>query len=223
MSINSLINFGVPGPNGERTPILQPMLSDRFRVIFYNFGDIGSTGPYDMTRAIKSCGQPSPTFGTWNVWSYMSQHKGVTRPEWADIEVAMSDDIDNQAQRRIQQQLGKQFNFFDQTASRAGENYMFEMDIDILSGGASAGFTAADPVVLRKWSLVGCSITTAKQGDLAYENSEAMTTNFTVMFNNASCFDGNGSLLGSFDHGPEHDSQSGISSLGVGGASAIRS
>jgi len=223
MSLNSLISFGVPGPNGERTPILQPMLSDRFRMIFYNFGDTGSTGPYDMTRAIKSCGQPTPTFGTWNVWSYMSQHKGVTRPEWGDIDVVMSDDIDNQAQRRIQQQMGKQFNFFDQTASRAGENYMFEMDIDILSGGASAGFAAADPVILRKWCVVGCSITTASQGDLSYDGSEPLTTNFSVMFNNATCFDGNGQLLGGFDHGPEHNARSGNFSLGVGGSARLRS
>ena len=38
MTVNSLANFGVPGLNGDRSAQLQPILSNRFRVLFFNFG-----------------------------------------------------------------------------------------------------------------------------------------------------------------------------------------
>jgi len=218
LAVNSFINFGIPGVDGARTPRLQPILTDRFRVVFYNFGNPGDTAPYDLTRAVKSIGEPSSQFGTWQAWAYMSQHKGITRPEWQDTTLRLFDDIDNEARIRVQQQLSKQYNFFDQTGSRAGENYMFEMDIDILSGGASAGNAAADPVILRKWCVVGCSLTSDDPGELTYDDSNPKETSVNIQFNNAICYDGEGRIMGSFDHGPEHDARSGLSSLGVGGA-----
>ena len=121
MSVNSLQNFGVPGMNGERSPVLQPVLSHKFRALFYNFGDPGDTAPYDMTRAVKAITRPTASFDTAPMYSYNSIVYVQKRPEWNDISVRFYEDIDNTALRRIQKQRSKQFNFFDQTSSRAGE------------------------------------------------------------------------------------------------------
>lgn len=218
MSVNSLLNFGVPGQGGERTPVLQPVFSNRFRVVFYNFGRPGDTAPYDITRAIKSIGRPKQTFEESKLQSYLSTAYVTGRGEWESIPCKFREDIDNQALKRIAEQASKQMNFFDQTASRAGQNYKFEIDIDILAGGATAGASAQDPNILQKWSLAGCWLKDYDLGELAYERAEPTEISTTIRFDNCVIYDADGNVLGDFDHGPEIDTRTGIFSTGIGGA-----
>jgi len=217
MSVNSLQNFGVPGMNGERSPLLQPVLSNRFRVLFYNFGDPGDTAPYDLTRAIKSVTRPTASMEAATLYSYNSITYVQTRPEWNDLTIRFYEDIDNSVLDRIRKQRSKQFNFFDQTASRAGQNYKFEMDIDVLAGGASAGQSAQDPNIIQKWCIVGCQITGEEVGDLQYENSEPTELSLTLRFDKCTVFDENGNMLGDYDHAPQIEGMFGNSSTGIGG------
>lgn len=217
MSVNSLINFGVPGQNGDRAAVLQPKLSNRFRVVFYNFGNPGETAPYDMTRACRSVTRPKPKFNSETLYSYISTVYIATRAEWQSISLKVFDDIDNSTSRRIQQQLSKQQNFFDQTASRAGENYKFELDVDVLAGGASATGNAVDPNVVEKWSIVGAYLEDVDLGELSYENSKAMEISMTIKFDNATIFDHNGQRMGTFSHTPEIDGRIGDITTGIVG------
>jgi hypothetical protein len=216
ISINSLSNFGVPGLNGDRSAVLQPILSNRFRITFYNFGDPGEVAPYDLTRACRKVGRPRYTFEEQKLYSYVSTVYIASRVEFETVEVTWFDDIDNSVQRRVQQQLSKQQNFFDQTASRAGQNYKFEMDVDVLAGGAGTG-SSTDPNVLQRWSFVGCFITSANMNDLSYQESGPVEISCTVRFDNAICFDQDGLQLGTFDHAPEIEGQVGLFSTGIGG------
>ncbi len=220
MSINSLVNFGVPGQGGERTPVIQPIFANRFRVVFYNFGRPGDTAPYDMTRAVKSVGRPKAQFNEAPLHSYHSISYVTGRGEWDPIQMRFREDIDNQALERIAQQASKQMNFFDQTASRAGQNYKFEIDIDILAGGATAGTSAQDPNILQKWCLAGCWLKDYDLGELTYERAEPTEITCNIRFDNAVCYDGEGNRLGDFDHGPEIDTRTGVFSTGIGGAGA---
>lgn len=218
MSINSLQNFGVPGMNGQRGPVLQPIQQNRFRVSFFNFGNPGDTAPYDLTRAVKSITRPTANWDPKAIHSYNSIAYIQGRPEWNTISVKFYEDIDNTVVRRIQQQRAKQFNFFDQTTARAGENYKFELDIDILAGGASAGQSAQDPNVLQKWCVVGCQLAGADEvSELNYAESSDTEVGFEIRFDNCSVYDANGQLLGSYDHAPEIQGQVGHSSTGIGG------
>lgn len=216
MSVNSLANFGVPGLNGDRSAVLMPILSNRFRVVFYNFGNNGEIAPYDMTRQVRSINRPSITFETQTLYSYVSTVYINTRAEWGEVTIRLLDDINNSVQSRVQQQVSKQMNFFDQTMSRAGENYKFEMDLDILAGGASAGRSAADPNVLQKWVYSGCQITNDDPGEMTYETAQGVEVSLTVRFDNCIPFNHLGARMGTYSHLGEISGRRGLASTGTG-------
>lgn len=216
MSVNSLANFGVPGLNGDRSAQFQPIFSNRFRVLFYNFGASGEPAPYDLTRQIKKINRPNVTFETQTLYNYVSTVYVSTRGEWQEMSIMFHDDITNTVMQRVQNQIAKQQNFFDQTMSRAGENYKFEMDLDVLAGGASAGGSAADPNIIQKWCFSGCQITGSDLGEMNYENATAMEINCNIRYDNVIGFNHNGARMGTFSHTDEIQSQSGVASTGTG-------
>lgn len=216
MTVNSLANFGVPGLNGDRSAVLQPILANRFRTLFFNFGADQEPAPYDLTRQVRKIGRPGLEFQTQTLYHYISTVYVATRGEWGTINITFLDDITNSVMRRINNQISKQQNFFDVTASRAGENYKFEMDLDILAGGQSAGGTAADPNIIQKWCFAGCFITNYDPGEMNYDNTDVMEISTTIRFDNAIGFDQNGFRMGAFDHGVEIQGQSGVGSTGTG-------
>ena len=216
MTVNSLANFGVPGLNGDRSAVLQPIFSNRFRALFYNFGSSGEPAPYDLTRQIKRVGRPNLQFEEQTLWSYVSSVYVASRAEWAEITLTFFDDITNSAMRRVQNQMSKQQNFFDQTMSRAGENYKFEMDLDVLAGGQSAGGSAADPNILQKYSFAGCWLKSTDLGEMTYDDANAMEITCTMRFDNVIAFDQNGNRMGTYNQNNEIQSQSGVGSTGTG-------
>ena len=223
MSVNSLANFGVPGLNGDRSAVLQPILSNRFRVLFFNFGPLGEVAPYDLTRQIRRMGRPQLEFEVQTLYSYVSTVYIGTRGEWGTVDVVFIDDITNSVQQRVQEQIAKQQNFFDQTMSRAGENYKFEMDLDVLAGGQSAGDRNNDPNIIQKWCFVGSHIINMNLGELTYEDAVAMEITLTLRYDNVVGFNQDGQRMGTFSHSPEIDAQSGVSSTGVGSQGSVSS
>ena len=216
MTVNSLSNFGVPGLNGDRSAVLQPIFSNRYRTLFFNFGLGNEPAPYDMTRQTRKIGRPKLEFDEQAIYSYVSTVYVATRAEWDTITLTLFDDITNSAMRRVQNQLSKQQNFFDQTMSRAGENYKFELDLDVLAGGASAGGTAADPNIVQKHSYSGCWIKSSNLGEMTYEDANAMEIELTIRFDNVISFDQNGLRMGTYRHTDEIQSQDGVGSTGTG-------
>jgi len=217
MSINSLANFGVPGQTGDRSAVLQPIFSNRFRVLFYNFGADSTSAPYDLTRQIKSFSSPSVEFDIQTIYSYVSTVYVNSRGEHGTCTVSFLDDITNSVTTRVENQKSKQMNFFDQTMSRAGENYKFEMDLDVLAGGASAGGSASDPNIIQKWCYAGCQIQSVEYNEMTYDQAAVMEINLTLRYDNVIGFNQNGARMGTFVHEPEISSQSGVISTGLGG------
>ena len=225
MTVNSLANFGVPGlsPN-DRGPALMPILSNRYRVLFFNFGTQGEArAPYDLTRQVQRIGRPNIDFNIVPIYSYVSTAYINTRGEWQTINLEFIDDISNRVMTRVQDQIAKQQNFFDQTMSRAGENYKFEMDLDVLAGGATAGDSVADPNILQKYCYAGCQIATADMGEMVYEDASIMRISMTLRFDNVIAFNQNGARMGTFSHNNEIAAQSGtlITGNGAGGFGGI--
>lgn len=220
-SVNSLSNFGVPGLNGDRAPVLQPVLSNRFRATFYNFGASSEPAPYDMTRQVRRFTRPNVSFDVQPIWTYVSPVYISTRAEIQEVNVVFLDDITNSVMRRVENQKSKQQNFNDQTLARSGSNYKFEMDLDILAGGTSAGQSASDPNILQKWCFSGCQIVSADYGEMNYDNANPVEINTTIRCDNVIGFDQFGNQMGTYSHSQEIQSQSGVSSTGVGGSSGV--
>ena len=218
MTVNSLANFGVPGLNGDRSAQLQPILSNRFRVLFFNFGTPGEVAPYDLTRQIRRMGRPNLQYDIQTLYSYVSTVYINTRGEWGTIDVVFVDDITNSVHQRVMEQNAKQQNFFDQTMSRAGENYKFEMDLDILAGGQSAGGSASDPNIVQKWCFAGCQIENYNANEMSYEEATPMEITLTLRYDNVIGFNQDGFRMGVFSHGAEIAAQSGVISTGSGAA-----
>jgi hypothetical protein len=218
LSVNSLVNFGVPGIAGERSPTLQPILSNKFRITFYDFGDPGKVSPYVCTQQLKATSLPALTFGSATLYAYVSTIYISTRAEWSEMDITFYDDITTGVYAVMYEQMAKQQNMFDQTTSRAGENYKFEMDLDILAGGATAGAAANDPNILRRYSYAGCWIVKNTGSPMQYQTSDPIDFSITVRYDNVVPFDGNGVQLGMFNDEVQIAARAGISSTGIGAA-----
>lgn len=216
MSVNSLANFGTPGLNGDRAASLQPILTNRFRVLMYNFGASAEPAPYDITRQAIRVSLPTVNHEIATLYNYVSAVYIATRAEWGEGTLTFRDDITNTVRRRLENQNSKQQNFYDQTASRAGENYKFEMDVDVLAGGASAGASANDPNVIRKYVYSGCTLVSYTDGELAYESATPKDIQVTFRYDNVIIFDQNGARMGTYSHTNEIQSRSGSISTGIG-------
>lgn len=216
MTINSLINFGVPGISAERGAPLHPIHGNKFRITFYDFGDPGNTAPYVCTQQLRSANLPTIQFGTQNLYAYVSTVYIATRAEWGEMTIKFLDDITSRVMKIVEEQCAKQQNMFDQTTSRAGENYKFEMDLDILAGGATAGAASNDPNILRRYSYSGCYITRKSGTDMSYENANGIEFDIGVRYDNVVSFDNYGIRMGTFSDTAQIAGRIGISSTGIG-------
>lgn len=218
MTINSLINFGVPGIAGERSAPLQPIMSNKFRITFYDFGDPGNSAPYVMTQQVRSANLPTLNFSNQTLYAYVSTIYIATRAEWSEMSIRFLDDITSGVYGVSVEQCAKQQNMFDQTTSRAGENYKFEMDLDILAGGATAGAAANDPNILRRFSYAGCFITALNGSEMAYATPDGIEFEIRIRYDNVVAFNGNGVQLGTFSDTEQINNRRGVSTTGIGAA-----
>jgi len=217
VSVNSLANFGTPGLNGDRSAQLQPILTYKYRAQFYDFGGSSQAAPYALTRQLKKVTLPNVEFPEIKLASYVSVVYVPGRGQWKSMSMTFADDITNSIRRLIENQIAKQQNFFDQTVSRAGENFKFEMDIDILAGGATAGSSASDPNVLRRYSYAGCWIMDMNDGELNVdEESQAKNIDITVRFDNCIVFDQSGAMMATMTQTSEIAARQGVASTGIG-------
>ncbi len=221
MSVNSLKNFGVPGLAAERSPPLQPIMGNKFRITFYDFGDPGNTAPYVMTQQVRSTQLPTLKFAQQTLYAYVSTVYISTRAEWDPMTIRFLDDITDGVMGVVEQQCAKQQNMFDQTTSRAGENYKFEMDLDILAGGATAGASVSDPNILRRYSYAGCFVTSRSGSEMSYENPNGIEFEIGIRYDNVVAFDGKGNQMGDFSDATQIANRVGISTTGIGVAAGL--
>jgi hypothetical protein len=195
-------------------------MSNKFRCTFYDFGAPGTVAPYVLTQQVRSTNLPSWTMGQQPLYAYVSIVYIATRGEWAEMQMRFSDDITSGVYKIVQQQCAKQQNMYDQTTSRAGENYKFEMDLDVLAGGATAGSAANDPNILRRHSYAGCWITKLDGPEMNYQNADGIEFSIGIRFDNVVTFDNYGVQMGTFSHTTQINNRQGISTTGIGSALA---
>jgi hypothetical protein len=157
MTVNSLVNFGVPGIDG-RAPPLQPIPANKFRVTLRNFG--GQDTPYILTQQVRSVELPKLRFQMkpTDTGDYV-----VEKADWDYTPVKFLDEVSGDLFKAIVLQGHIQ----------KTKGALFEMDIDLLSDGN----------VIRRYSHGNCEITSVDPvGKLDYSSSEGIEFTMWVKY-----------------------------------------
>ena len=187
MPISSLTNISVPVDGNQS--LLMPKLQYRFRVQFRGFGPNDSTVT-SLTKQVVDVTRPNLTFENIVLDVYNSKANIAGKHTWEPVTLTLRDDINNEVQRVVGLQLQKQFDFMEQSSAPAAGSYKFITDIEMLDGGNGA----AGPVVLEKFSLVGCYLESANYNSLNYATNEAVTITLSIRYDNAIQYGVNGNF-----------------------------
>jgi len=182
MSIASLSKFTVPLASNQSASaqgLLMPKLKFRFRISFEGFGVDANT--VELTKQVKTCGRPKPTFETFQVHAYNSQVNLLGKPKWENLTVVIRDDAAGNVTKLVGQQMQKQFDFLEQSSAASGGDYKFNLRIEELDGGNGSH----TPTVLETWECYGCLVSGVEYGDNDYGASEALEISLTIMMDNA--------------------------------------
>ena len=177
----SLFNMTVAGDNaGGNQGLLMPKLPYRFRVNFINFG-VDTTGGLSLTKQVVDINRPTVQWQEIPLQIYNSVVKIAGKHSWTDITTTIRDDATGSVSKAVGQQLQKQVDFVEQSSAAAGQDYKFQTNIEILDGGNGTQV----PAVLETWELYGCWLKTANYQQLNYGQSDAVTIQLTICYDNA--------------------------------------
>lgn len=182
MSISTLSKLTVPLASDQSASsqgLLMPKLQYRFRVSLENFGV--ATPTTELTKQVIDITRPTLDFADMDIHVYNSVVRLAGKHTWNDITINLRDDVTGQVQKLVGEQLQKQFDFFEQSSAASGIDYKFTTRIEILDGGNGANV----PNVLETWEIYGCYIKNANYQTLAYANSEPVTIQLALRYDNA--------------------------------------
>lgn len=191
-TIETRSKFGVPVTGAAGSGILMPKLKYRFRVTFLgNFG--GAPEARTLTQNIQSVVRPKINFEEVLLESYNSKITVQGKHTWEPINVMIRDDISNSVTKLVGAQIQRQLNHFQQTTPAAGNDYKFDMQIEILDG-VNAGASEV-------WFLEGCFLQNVDYADTDYSANEPVMITLNVKYDNATHYQGDNDVNGRVDGG----------------------
>ncbi len=182
MAISTLSRISVPlntQDSASNQGLLMPKLQYRFRVSLENFGV--STPTTELTKQVVSASRPQVEFEEMEIHTYNTRAYLAGKHAWQPVTITLREDVNNRVQKLVGEQLQKQFDFFEQSSAASGIDYKFTTRIEILDGG-NGGNT---PNVLETFELYGCFVQNANYNELDYSNSEPVTVELSIRYDNA--------------------------------------
>ena len=182
MPISSLSKFTVPltsDQSANSQGLLMPKLRYRFRVTLDNFG-VAGTPTTELTKQVMNVTRPQVSFEEIKLSVYNSTVKLAGRHSFADATLTLRDDVTGAVTRKVGEQLQKQFDFYEQASAASGIDYKFSMRIEILDGGNGVNV----PGVLETTEMYGAYIQNANYQNLAYSESDAVSIQLSIKFDN---------------------------------------
>ncbi len=182
MAVSSLTRMTVPLASDQTNPaqgLLMPKLQYRFRVMFENFGI--STPRTELTKQVIDFTRPQIEFEEIEVPVYNSRIYLAGKHTWQELTVTMRDDASGDISKLVGEQLQKQLDFVEQASAAAGIDYKFTTRCEILDGGNGTAL----PTVLETWEMYGCFLRSVNYNELNYANSEPVTIQMNIRFDNA--------------------------------------
>ena len=199
--------FGVPITGNTGSGILMPKLKYRFRVsLLGGFG--GQPEARTLTQNVQSVTRPKITYDEVQIDSYNSKVYVQGKHTWDQVTVTMRDDISNSVSKLVGAQIQKQLNHYQQTSAAAGNDYKFDMQIEILDG-VNAGASEV-------WFLEGCFLTNVDYSDSDYSANDPVTVTMQVRYDNATHYQGSNDVDGRVDGGNPFPDAVDFNELGSG-------
>lgn len=158
--------------------LLMPKLQYRFRVYFINFG---TGNGIDLTKQVIDVTRPQIQFQEITLPVYNSTIYLAGKHQYQAITVNVRDDAVGTVAKAIGAQVQKQFDFVEQASAATGQDYKFQMNLEILDGGNGTH----TPVVLETWELYGCFIASVNYNNLNYGTNDVATIQLSIRFDNA--------------------------------------
>lgn len=191
-TIETKSKFGVPVTGATGTGILMPKLKYRFRVtLLGGFG--GQPESRVLTQNVQSVTRPKITYDEVAIDSYNSKIFVQGKHTWDQVSVVMRDDISNSVAKLVGAQIQRQLNHFQQSTPAAGNDYKFDMQIEILDG-VNAGASEV-------WFLEGCFLTNVDYSDSDYSANDPVQITMQVRFDNATHYQGDNDVNGRVNGG----------------------
>jgi len=174
--VKTVDRFGisVTGSQGQG-PLHQPKLRNRFRVLFLGFGGAGN-GAAPLTLNANTCSLPHMTTEDKEIHSYNSIAYYAGKASWGTIELSVRDTVDNTVAKVVGAQLQRQMDHYNQTGYRAGQDYKFTMQIQMLNGGHDTANVA--------WTGEGCFLSDVNWGETDYASTDPINITMTVRADN---------------------------------------
>lgn len=169
-----LSDMGVYGTGKE---ILQPFLSNRFRVEFMGLQDTEY-----LTMQVITADRPKLQFEEVILDRYNSRAYIAGKHTFEPVNIVFETDVGTKVMNAIQQQLEHQQRLIAMQsatlmpANRAGGRYKFTTNIIQLDGGSTE---------YEKWYLEGCWFQNVDWGNLDYSASESVKATATIRFDHA--------------------------------------
>ena len=182
MAISSLSKITVPlasDASASNQGLLMPKLQYRFRVSLENFGVSGGTT--ELTKQVVDVTRPNLTFEEITLDVYNSRSYLAGKHTWDPLTLNLRDDVSGNVQKKVGEQLQKQFDFMEQSSAASGIDYKFTTRIEILDGGNGANEVG----VLETWECYGCFLTNANYNSLAYSTNDPATVTLSIRYDNA--------------------------------------
>ena len=179
-------DIGIPGVGSG---ILQPKLSNRWRVTFSNMGGGVDSQPLSM-QAITAT-RPVINFEEVELHRYNSKAWVAGKHSFEPMTLTVEDDVTGTAGRVIQDQLqGQQWLIGAQgqwlAARGEGSLYKFVTTLDMLDGNEQ---------VIEQWFIEGCWFQNVDWSEVDYSASEAVKITMMIRYDHAR------QLIGGYDQG----------------------
>jgi hypothetical protein len=182
MAISTLSKITVPlasDSSASNQGLLMPKLQYRFRVTLENFGVSGGTT--ELTKQVMDVTRPNVTFEEITLDVYNSRSYLAGKHTWEPLTLNLRDDVSGNVQRKVGEQLQKQFDFYEQSSAASGIDYKFVTRIEILDGGNGANEVG----ILETWECYGCFLTNANYNSLAYNTNDPVSVTLSIRYDNA--------------------------------------
>lgn len=184
--------FGIPVTGSTGSGILMPKLQYRFRVTMLG-GFAGEPEARALTQNVQSVTRPQVQFPEQAIDSYNSKIYIHGKHEWQPINLTIRDDITNSVSKLVGAQIQRQVNHFQQTTPAAGNDYKFDMQIEVMDG-INAGASEV-------WFLEGCFLNNVEYGEGNYSTNDPVMITMSVRYDNATHYQGDNDVNGRVDSG----------------------